>query len=213
MSIADLRKEYTLGGLNETDLEPNPFKQFERWFDDAVAEKRIVEANAMTVATASAGARPSARIVLLKNFGADGFVFYTNYDSQKGLELAENPHAALLFHWAPLERQVRISGMVGKVERRESEAYFRSRPRETQLGAWASRQSTVIESRKVLDKQLEEAQLRYQNEDVALPPYWGGYRVVPQEFEFWQGRKSRLHDRLCYTLQPNGRWLIARLSP
>lgn len=213
MSIANLRKEYTLAGLGEADVNASPFKQFEKWFDDAKAEKLIVEANAMTIATASAGGRPSARIVLLKNFSEEGFIFYTNYESKKGRELAENPHAALLFYWAPLERQVRISGIASRVERTESEAYFQSRPRETQLGAWVSRQSAVIQSRGILDEQLEEIRLRYQDKQVPLPPYWGGYRVVPQEFEFWQGRKSRLHDRLCYTRQADGHWLIARLSP
>jgi pyridoxamine 5'-phosphate oxidase len=211
-SFADLRKEYALAVLRETDLDRNPFNQFHKWFEEAKL-KVALEPNAMTVATATRNGEPSARMVLLKHYSGRGFVFYTNYESQKGRNLAENNRAALLFHWAGLERQVRISGIVTKVSRRQSAQYFHSRSRETQLGAWVSQQSTVITGRAILENKLAELRKHYEGKLVPLPPYWGGYCLSPREFEFWQGRESRLHDRLCYTFRSGGRWEIARLSP
>jgi pyridoxamine 5'-phosphate oxidase len=212
-NIADLRKDYTLQGLHETDIDINPFVQFKRWFDEARAAQ-LTEPNAMTLATTTQDGQPSARIVLLKNFDVRGFVFYTNYNSHKGQELAENPQAALVFWWAELERQVRVCGHVEKVSDLESDEYFYSRPVSSRLGAWASEQSEVIENREVLEQQFEELKSKYLNQDVPRPPHWGGLRVIPTEIEFWQGRPSRLHDRLRYTLnEEDGSWKIERLSP
>ncbi|MFN3385833.1 MAG: pyridoxamine 5'-phosphate oxidase [Candidatus Thermochlorobacter sp.] len=212
MSIADLRKEYGKGTLNEKDLDPNPFKMFERWFHDAQAAG-IEEPNAMTLATATKDGKPSARVVLLKGFDERGFVFYTNYESRKGRELAENPYAALCFHWQVLERQVTIMGMVEKVSREESEAYFNSRPLTSRYGAWASHQSQVIASKAELLKRAAEVALKHPTGNVPLPPFWGGYRLLPYEIQFWQGQPSRLHDRFRYLKQHNGTWQIDRLSP
>jgi pyridoxamine 5'-phosphate oxidase len=212
MSIADLRKEYTKGSLSEKDLEQNPFKQFEKWFEEAKAAG-IEEPNAMTLATATKDAKPSIRTVLLKGVDERGFVFYTNYESRKGRELAENPNAALCFHWQPLERQVSIMGMVEKVSREESEAYFRSRPLTSRYGAWASHQSEVIAGKTELLKRAAEMALKYPTGDVPCPPFWGGYRLLPDEIQFWQGQPSRLHDRFRYLKQPDGTWKIDRLSP
>jgi pyridoxamine 5'-phosphate oxidase len=212
MLISDLRKTYNANGLNESDVDPDPFVQFGRWLQQAV-EANLVEPNAMTLATASKDGLPSARLILLKSFDGNGFVFYTNYESQKGRELAENPNAALVFYWAELERQVRIAGTVSKVSREESEAYFNSRPAGSRLGAWASGQSQVITSRKMLEERLKELAAEYQDREVPTPPFWGGYRLSPQAFEFWQGRPDRLHDRLRYTRQPESGWAIERLSP
>ena len=211
-SVANLRKDYQLQGLRETDVDVSPFKQFQVWFDQALASQ-LPEPNAMTVATATQSGKPSARIVLLKGFDERGFVFYTNYQSHKGQELADNPQAALVFWWAELERQVRIEGRVEKVSNRESDEYFHSRPFNSRLGAWASEQSQVIESRAVLEQRAQELKTKYENQDVLRPPHWGGFRVIPTSFEFWQGRSSRLHDRLLYRLLDNGSWLIERLSP
>ncbi len=211
-TIADLRKDYTVSGLSEIEVNPNPFTQFQQWFDQALAAQ-LLEPNAMTVATATADGKPKARMVLLKDFDERGFVFYTNYNSQKGQELAENPQASLVFWWAELERQVRISGRVEKVSENESDEYFNSRPLNSRLGAWASNQSEVIESREVLTRHLEELQTKYHNQDIKRPPHWGGLRVIPTEIEFWQGRPSRLHDRLRYTRLNDGSWKIERLSP
>ncbi len=211
-TIADLRKDYTVSGLSEIEVNPNPFTQFQQWFDQALAAQ-LLEPNAMTVATATADGKPKARMVLLKDFDDRGFVFYTNYNSQKGQELAENPQASLVFWWAELERQVRIFGRVEKVSENESDEYFNSRPLNSRLGAWASNQSEVIESREVLTRQLEELQTKYHNQDIKRPPHWGGLRVIPTEIEFWQGRPSRLHDRLRYTRLDDGSWKIERLSP
>lgn len=211
-TIADLRKDYTVSGLSEIEVNSNPFTQFQQWFDQALAAQ-LLEPNAMTVATATADGKPKARMVLLKDFDERGFVFYTNYNSQKGQELAENPQASLVFWWAELERQVRISGRVEKVSEKESDKYFNSRPLSSRLGAWASNQSEVIENREVLTRQLQELQTKYHNQDIKRPPHWGGLRVIPTEIEFWQGRPSRLHDRLRYTRLDDGTWKIERLSP
>ncbi|MBW4593895.1 MAG: pyridoxamine 5'-phosphate oxidase [Brasilonema angustatum HA4187-MV1] len=211
-TIADLRKDYTLQSLSEKDVNSNPFIQFRQWFDQALAAQ-LPEPNAMTVATATLNGMPSARIVLLKGFDQRGFIFYTNYNSHKGQELAENPQASLVFWWAELERQVRISGSVEKVSENESDEYFYSRPLNSRLGAWASEQSQVIKSRELLEQRMQELQIQYQKQDVKRPPHWGGLRVIPTEIEFWQGRSNRLHDRLFYTRVDDGSWKIQRLSP
>lgn len=211
-TIADLRKDYTLEGLSETEIDLNPFIQFKKWFDQALAAQ-LPEPNAMTIATAMPDGKPSARMVLLKDFDERGFVFFTNYNSRKGQELAENPQAALVFWWAELERQVRISGHVEKVSENESDNYFHSRPPNSRLGAWVSNQSEVIESREVLEQRMQEFQSKYENQEIPRPTHWGGLRVIPAEIEFWQGRSSRLHDRLLYTRLDDGSWKIERLSP
>jgi len=213
MSLADLRQEYSLAGLQESDLEKDPFRQFDKWFEEAQADQ-ILEPNAMTLATATRDGCPSARVVLLKNFDTRGFVFYTNFESRKGRELAVNPYATLLFSWLPMERQVIISGPVATVAHEEALAYFHSRPRASQLGAWASQQSQVIPSRNVLDERLRALETQYADQPIPLPPYWGGYRLAPETVEFWQGRRSRLHDRLRYRREAeSGAWIIERLSP
>ena len=209
-SISDLRRDYALARLDEASVAPDPLVEFARWFEEAVkAEAR--DPNAMTLATATADGVPSARIVLLKGFDDRGFVFFTDYRSRKGTELARNPRAALVFYWPELERQVRITGTTSQTDRQESEAYFRSRPRGSRLGAWISHQSEIIESRQQLEAQIPELERRYPD-DVPLPPYWGGFRLLPDAIEFWQGRTSRLHDRLRY-LREGERWRIQRLSP
>ncbi|MDZ8134626.1 MAG: pyridoxamine 5'-phosphate oxidase [Nostoc sp. DedQUE04] len=210
--VAGLRKDYTLEGLSELEVELNPFIQFKKWFDQALAAQ-LPEPNAMTIATATPDGKPSARMVLLKDFDERGFTFFTNYNSHKGQELAENPQAALVFWWAELERQVRISGYVEKVSETESDQYFHSRPANSRLGAWVSNQSEVIESREVLERRLQEFQSKYENQEIFRPSHWGGLRVIPTEIEFWQGRPSRLHDRLLYSRLDNGTWKIERLSP
>ena len=212
MSIAALRREYSRASLSESNVDPDPIHQFEQWFDQARAAE-VVEPTAMSLATATPDGRPSVRMVLLKGLDAGGFVFYTDYRSRKGQELAANPRAALAFYWSEIERQVRITGIVTRVSREESEAYFRSRPLGSRLGAWTSFQSAVIPSRATLEERLGEMTARYADGDIPLPPYWGGYRVTPDEMEFWQGRPNRLHDRVRYTLQGNGLWVIERLSP
>jgi pyridoxamine 5'-phosphate oxidase len=209
-SIADLRKDYTQAGLEQGD--PSPFTQFELWFNQALAAD-LLEPNAMTLATVTSEGRPDARIVLLKGFDARGFVFYTNYHSQKGQELATNPHAALVFLWGDLERQVRVIGRVEKATDLEADTYFQSRPLGSRLGAWASTQSEVIPSREVLETRMIALEKEYQGREIPRPDHWGGLRVVPTEMEFWQGRPSRLHDRLRYQRQDNGDWVIDRLAP
>ena len=207
-----MSEEKRFATLRKHNLDPNPFKQFEKWYQEAW-EANIKFANAMTLATASKEGIPSARMVLLKGVDERGFVFYTNYESQKGRELTENPHAALVLYWRKLDRQVRISGPVSRVSREESEAYFRSRPIGSRLGAWASKQSQVIANHEVLEKRFEEVKEQYQGKEIPLPPYWGGFRVSPKTIEFWETRHSRLHDRFRYTPQADGSWQIERLSP
>ncbi len=207
----DLRIDYGRGHLEEGDVLADPVEQFARWFADAQAAG-VPEANAMTVATADATGMPSARVVLLKGFDARGFAFFTNYDSRKGRELDANPRASICFYWQPLERQVRVEGRVERTSRAESEAYFRSRPVSAQVGAWVSRQSEMITGRDALERREAELTARFADGPVPLPDFWGGYRVVPQRVEFWQGRPSRLHDRLLYT-QTDAGWTLRRLSP
>ncbi len=212
MNFDTVRKEYSTRGLNESDLAPSPFTQFRRWYEEAVAAN-VIEPNAMTLATATRDGVPSARTILLKGFDERGFVFYTNYESQKGKELAENPNAALVFYWASFERQIRITGVINKISSEESESYFRSRPKGAQLGAWVSLQSQVIPNREVLEERLTELMNELADtENIPVPPYWGGYCLAPREIEFWQGRINRLHDRFRYT-RLNGDWKIERLSP
>jgi pyridoxamine 5'-phosphate oxidase len=211
MSMQDLRKEYSGRPLDEASVLRDPIAQFQVWFDEAVAAG-LREPNAMTLATVSADFRPAARVVLLKGFDAAGFVFYTNYESRKGRELDGSGSAALVFYWADLERQVRIEGDVARVAAEESDAYYASRPAGARLGAWASPQSQVIASREALDERVADVAERFAEGDVPRPPHWGGYRVRPTLFEFWQGRPSRLHDRIQYRWA-NVRWSIERLAP
>ena len=211
MSLADLRKDYSLSGLLEKDLARDPFRQFDKWFQEATAAK-LVEPNAMTLATATKDGRPSARTVLLKGVDGRGFVFYTNYESRKGREIAENPRASLVLPWIALERQVIIEGTLAKVSREESAAYFHSRPRASQLGAWVSQQSSIITGRAVLEDAMKALDKKHAGAEVLVPPAWGGYRLTPETVEFWQGRRSRLHDRLRYRREA-GEWIVERLAP
>jgi pyridoxamine 5'-phosphate oxidase len=211
--LYELRQHYQHGELLLSDTDENPYRQFAQWFEDA-HQSEIREANAMTLATASADGQAHARIVLLKSFDPAGFVFYTNYQSDKGRELAANPRAALLFFWDVLERQVRIEGKVHKVSAQESTLYFQSRPRDSQLGAWTSPQSEVIEGREILTTRLAEVTQQFAGQDpLPRPSYWGGYLLQPERFEFWQGRESRLHDRIRYRQAVDGGWVRERLAP
>ena len=211
-SIADLRIDYTQQALLEADINPDPFIQFQIWFDAAVMAK-LPEPNAMTIATATPDGIPSARVVLLKAVDARGFVFFTNYNSHKAQELAINPQAALVFLWTEMERQVRIQGTVEKISPAESDDYYYSRPAGSRLGAWASEQSQVIPDRRILEDRLASLKTQYPDGDIARPEHWGGFRVIPTVIEFWQGRSSRLHDRLRYQLSKTQSWTIDRLSP
>lgn len=210
-TIADIRKDYSLHVLDENSIEADAILQFTRWWKEAVASE-IAEVNAITLATVNSEGQPSARIVLLKDFDERGFVFFTNYNSNKGNELAANAKAAILFFWKEIERQVRIEGIVEKTTAAESDAYFLSRPEGSRIGAWASPQSKVIASRDI----IEENEARYKEEfknSIPRPPHWGGYRVMPFKIEFWQGRSNRLHDRILYTKNPDGSWKVERLAP
>jgi pyridoxamine 5'-phosphate oxidase len=235
MSIADIRRDYSLSGLRRSDLNPDPIAQFRSWFDQALGARTSgrlrgllikayksllglgraerIDVNAATLATADKEGRPSARTVLLKGVDERGFIFFTNYDSRKGCELAENPNAALVFYWPDQERQVCIAGTASRIPQAESEQYFKSRPRGSRLAAWASRQSAVIENRAALETQWEELQAKYPGDEIPKPPNWGGFVLAPARIEFWQGRPSRLHDRFRYAKQPDGSWVIERLSP
>jgi pyridoxamine 5'-phosphate oxidase len=211
--IANLRQDYSVAALDRKDVAENPFLQFEKWFQEAM-QSDLLEPNAMTLATVSKSGQPSARIVLLKAFDERGFVFYTNFHSMKGQEMAENPKAALVFLWLELQRQVRIEGRVEKVSEEETLAYFRSRPRGSQIGAYASPQSQVIEDRTILEENVSRLNKEYgDTEALPLPDFWGGYRVIPTKIEFWQGRSSRLHDRIVYKVTEDNNWKIERLAP
>jgi len=213
MSFADLRRDYSLAGLAEKDLAKDPFRQFEAWFQEAEAAK-IPEPNAMVLATSTREGRPSTRTVLLKGLDGRGFVFFSNYESHKGRELDSNPYASLTFPWIAIERQVIVEGKVAKVSREESAAYFHSRPRSSQLGAWVSQQSSVVSGRAVLETSMKALEQKYAGAEVPVPPQWGGYRLAPDRVEFWQGRRSRLHDRLRFRReQAGGDWIVERLSP
>jgi pyridoxamine 5'-phosphate oxidase len=212
MTLAEMRKEYARHGLLEAEAGDDPLALFRHWFDQALAAG-LAEPNAVTLATASPEGRPASRVVLLKHLDERGFVFFTNYESRKGRELTANPAAALTFFWAELERQVRVEGRAERTTDAESDGYFQSRPRGSRLGAWASRQSEVIASREPLDRELQRLEALYEGRDVPRPPHWGGFRVVPELVEFWQGRPNRLHDRLAYRRQPDGSWRRERLSP
>lgn len=211
MNIADLRKSYEKAELSETASHADPLQQFDQWLNEAI-KGEVPEPNAMTLATVGSDLRPSTRVVLIKGYDARGVVWYTNYHSQKGRELAGNPYAALQFHWVEMERVVRIEGLVEKVSDEESDAYFHSRPLDSRIGAWASPQSEVIESRTVLVTNAAKYGAQFLL-NPPRPPHWGGYRLKPDSWQFWQGRKSRLHDRLRYSLQPDGGWLRERLAP
>jgi pyridoxamine 5'-phosphate oxidase len=211
VDLASLRAEYQLSGLDESELASDPVTMFRRWFDNARAAG-VLEPNAMVLSTVSPDGVPSARTVLLKGVSADGFVFYTNYESRKATELGANPHCSLVFGWYQLQRQVRVEGVASRVSRAETDAYFAARPRDSQIGAWASPQSTVVPSRSVLDASYAEVEERFAGVEVPSPPHWGGYVVAPARVEFWQGRRSRMHDRLEYR-RDGARWVTQRLAP
>jgi pyridoxamine 5'-phosphate oxidase len=212
VNLHDLRKEYSRHRLDESDVDPDPIRQFERWFEEALRSD-VPEPYAMTLATATLDGVPSARIVLMRVADERGVTFFTNYDSRKGRELLANPRAALVFHWHELERQVRVEGRVERTTAEEADAYFRSRPPGSKLGAWASPQSAVIPNRQFLEEACRTLEARYEGTEIPRPENWGGYRLVPTWFEFWQGRPSRLHDRICYRRLDTGGWTIERISP
>jgi pyridoxamine 5'-phosphate oxidase len=211
MDISNLRKDYCQAGLNREDLSSTPFSQFHKWFEQAQSAG-IEEPNAMSISTVSKEGIPSSRTVLLKLYDEKGFVFFTNYSSQKAQEIEQNPNVALLFPWLSLERQIRITGTVKKISKKESFAYFMSRPKDSQIGAWISPQSKIIESREFLSKKLLEMKEKFSNGNIPLPNSWGGYRIIPNKFEFWQGRTSRLHDRFIYEKKDKA-WIINRVAP
>jgi pyridoxamine 5'-phosphate oxidase len=211
VELTDLRRDYARESLSRSSVAHDPLVQFSKWMDEVLTSK-VIDPNAMMVSTVDAQCRPSSRVVLLKDFGESGFTFFTNYESKKGRDLAGNPHTVLHFFWPELERQVNIRGTAAKVSREESETYFRSRPVESRIGAWASSQSSVLGSRGELEERVEELRQQYADGEVPLPPFWGGFRVTPDRFEFWQGRPSRLHDRICYE-RDGETWRITRLSP
>jgi pyridoxamine 5'-phosphate oxidase len=210
-SIADIRQDYKKNALAEADMVANPFEQFKKWWDEALASK-IDEVNAMTLATVNALGKPSARIVLLKGLKEDGFEFFTNYESDKAKEMAANEHVALVFFWKELERQIRIEGIVSKTSEAVSDTYFLSRPKESQIGAWSSPQSSVIKDRSILEENVNNIRKKFEQATIVRPPFWGGYIVKPTLIEFWQGRSSRLHDRIEYFIE-NDSWQIRRLAP
>ncbi|MBD2012683.1 pyridoxamine 5'-phosphate oxidase [Microcoleus sp. FACHB-53] len=212
MDIENLRQQYTRAGLRRQDLKADPFEQFEIWFKEACAAN-LLEPNAMILATASAQAEPSVRTVLLKYFDREGLIFFTNYESKKSRQIQENPQVSLLFLWLPLERQVQIIGTAAKISTADSLKYFTARPRGSQIGAWSSQQSSIISSRQILEMQFEQMKQKFMNNEVPLPSFWGGYRVIPRSFEFWQGRPNRLHDRFLYSRQEPESWEVNRLSP
>ena len=215
MDIGDLRNEYTLEGLTREQLSSDPFKQFELWFQQACTAN-LPEPNAMSLATVSANGQPSQRIVLLKYFDRQGLVFFTNYESKKARQIEENPQVSLLFFWIALERQLQILGNAAKISTAESLKYFATRPRGSQIGAWCSQQSTVISSRQILEMKFDEMKRKFYNQEIPLPSAWGGYRIVPHSFEFWQGRSNRLHDRFLYSRlndEDESAWDIQRLAP
>ena len=209
--LSSLRRNYSLQRLDESTVEVNPFQQFSKWMEEAL-KSDLLDPTGMALGTANKDGIPAVRMVLLKGFNENGFVFFTNYESHKGSDLINNPNASILFFWKELERQIRITGTIEKTSRQESEEYFHTRPLESQLSAWASRQSSPISSRKFLENEFEELKLKYEHKQIPLPPFWGGFRLIPNYFEFWQGRENRLHDRISYRIK-NDFWEIVRLSP
>ncbi len=213
MDLQSIRREYSLGGLEEKDLSDSPFEQFGRWFNDAQEAGFSLDVSAMTVATVSAAGQPSQRMVLLKQFDDKGFVFYTNLESRKAREIAANSKVCLHFPWHPIERQVIVYGEAELLSAEDAKRYFQSRPRPSQIAAWASKQSQKVASRELLEDRFKATEMQYQSGEIPLPSFWGGYRVVPHQIEFWQGRRSRLHDRLVYKRQGEKKWAIERLQP
>jgi len=212
MNIADIRKEYQMQSLLESDVAQHPIAQFEKWWNQAI-ESHIEEVNAMTLATVGEQGMPSARIVLLKGFDADGFTFFTNYESRKGKELEKHPQACLVFFWKELERQIRIEGIVSKIDAAASDVYFNSRPTQSKIGAWTSPQSEEIASRSVLEEKYQKMEASFENQTIQRPPFWGGFQLKPNKIEYWQGREGRLHDRIQYKQTEDGAWNISRLAP